>query len=54
MPTYDYKCVNCGKKFSLVMTIRQHDSKKPKCPKCNSRKVKQQLASFFAITSDKS
>ena len=54
MPTYDYRCEKCRKKFSLVMTIGEHDRKRPKCPKCGSRKVRQQISAFFAVTSDKS
>ena len=54
MPTYNYKCGKCKKKFTIVMTISEHDKRKPKCPKCGSRKVTQQIAAFFAVTSDKS
>ena len=54
MPTYDYRCEKCRKKFSLTMTIAQHDSKRVTCPKCGSRKVTQQIGNFFCVTSDKS
>jgi putative FmdB family regulatory protein len=54
MPTYDYKCRDCNKKFSLVLTVEVHDKKKVKCPSCQSRKVDQQLAAFYAVTSKKS
>jgi putative FmdB family regulatory protein len=54
MPTYDYVCKKCRKKFSLVLTISAHDSKKARCPKCKSTQVEQQLNSFFAVTSKKS
>ena len=39
MPSYDYICRKCGKKFTLVMTISEHDSKKIRCPKCSSVRV---------------
>lgn len=54
MPGYDYKCKKCGKKFSLTLTISQHDRKRIRCPKCASSQVEQELASFFAVTSKKS
>lgn len=54
MPVYDYVCRKCGKKFSVTLTIHEHESKKVKCPKCESRNVEQQLAAFFAVTSKKS
>ena len=54
MPTYEYRCKECKKKFELVLTIAQHDKKKVTCPKCKSRKVGQQFSNFFAATSSKS
>ncbi len=54
MPTYDYLCDKCGEEFVKIMTIREHDTKKVSCPRCKSRKVKQQLSYFIAQTSRKS
>jgi putative FmdB family regulatory protein len=54
MPIYDYKCLACNKKFSLVLTVEQHEKKRVKCPSCHSSKVEQQIAAFFAVTSKKS
>ena len=54
MPAYDYRCGKCRKYFTVRLTITEHDKKKPGCPKCGTRKVTQQMASFFAVTSKKS
>ncbi|MEW5914096.1 MAG: zinc ribbon domain-containing protein [Thermodesulfobacteriota bacterium] len=54
MPTYEYRCQQCRKKFSLTMGITEHGRKKPACPKCKSKKVRQQISGFTAITSKKS
>ncbi len=54
MPTYDYVCRKCRKRFSIHMTISAHDAKKVRCPKCKGSQVEQQLNSFFAVTSKKS
>ena len=54
MPTYDFRCEKCKKKFTLMMTISEYESKKVRCPKCKSTRVKQQISSFQAITSKKS
>jgi len=54
MPTYEYICKECGKKFTLVMTIGEHDKKKPRCPKCASNKTEQCVHAFYAQTSKKS
>jgi len=54
MPHYEYHCQACNKKFSLTLTLAEHDESKIKCPKCGSIKVEQQWAAFYATTSKKS
>jgi putative FmdB family regulatory protein len=54
MPTYEYRCEECRKRFSRVETISQHGKKRPKCPKCGSAKVMQVFSSFFVKTGRKS
>jgi putative FmdB family regulatory protein len=54
VPTYEYRCNNCRKRFTVTMGIKEHDQKVVKCPKCKSRKVSQQLSRFFANTAKKS
>lgn len=33
MPSYDYKCKNCGHRWTVVCSISEHDSSPP-CPNC--------------------
>jgi putative FmdB family regulatory protein len=54
MPNYEFRCENCKKRFSLILSISEYEKKKPGCPKCKSRKVKQQISSFQTVTSKKS
>ncbi len=54
MPTYDYLCLNCQKKFTVHLTIGNHDKRKAKCPRCGRRKLQQRLETFSAITGKKS
>ena len=54
MPTYDFRCGGCKKKFSLTMTISERDRRRIKCPKCGSGKVESVFSGFFAKTSRKS
>ena len=54
MPTYEYSCKACSKKFSLTMGIAEHDRKRPKCPKCGSSSLTQRFSGFFSKTSRKS
>ncbi len=54
MPVYDFKCLGCGDTFSLVMTIRERETKEIRCPGCNSPEVRPVYSGFFAVTSKKS
>lgn len=54
MPTYDFRCGSCKKKFSLTMTIAERGRKRIKCPKCGAGKAETVFSGFFAKTSRKS
>ncbi|MGD2268809.1 MAG: zinc ribbon domain-containing protein [Desulfobacterales bacterium] len=54
MPTYEFVCEKCKKRFTRTISIADYEKKKYQCPKCKSRKVKQQILSFQTITSKKS
>ncbi len=54
MPDYQYLCLNCKKKFSVVLTLAEYEKGRVKCPKCGSQKVEQQWAASYVVTSKKS
>ena len=54
MPSYDFMCEKCGKKFTLDLTIAEYEKTKFRCPKCKTTRVKQQIMPFQAVTSKKS
>ncbi len=54
MPQYEFTCLACKKKFSLVLSISQYEKRKFKCPRCGSKKLEQRWATVYAITSKKS
>jgi putative FmdB family regulatory protein len=54
IPQYEYLCLACNKKFSLHLTVTEHDKGPVNCSKCKSPNVEQQWAAFFATTSKKS
>jgi putative FmdB family regulatory protein len=54
MPTYQYRCDKCEKKFERSETISEHEASKAKCPKCGSKKVSQVPGNVFVVTSKKS
>lgn len=54
MPVYQFNCKECSKKFTQTMSVADLGKNRVTCPKCKSRKVEQQIAAFFAVTSKKS
>jgi putative FmdB family regulatory protein len=54
MPLYDYVCKTCHKQFEIALTLTEHEQEKVRCPKFGSKKVEQEPAAFFAVTSRKS
>ena len=54
MPTYQYRCEKCGKRFERTETISEHERVEPQCPKCGSRKVTFVPGRVFVVTSKKS
>jgi putative FmdB family regulatory protein len=45
MPIFEYLCQECGKRFEALM-LSAASSKKPECPKCHSKKLKQEISRF--------
>jgi putative FmdB family regulatory protein len=53
MPLYEYICRSCHHKFDQVLTIKEHDTKKLTCPKCQSIDLEKVIEPFFAKTASK-
>lgn len=53
MPLYEYICEKCRTKFGEVLTIKEHDTKKIRCPKCHSEHLAKVIEPFAAVTSKK-
>ena len=45
MPTYDYVCEDCGKRFTLFLSLSKKDE--ARCPECGSQKVRQLFTGFL-------
>jgi putative FmdB family regulatory protein len=54
VPTYSFKCKKCGHTFQEILSFKEYQEGKRKCPKCGSDSVEQVLETFFAKTSRKS
>lgn len=55
MAVYEYRCLQCRKKFEIVEAIAEHERKRAKkCPKCGTAKVERIYSSLFVETARKS
>jgi len=54
MAEYDYRCLKCKKRFSIIESITEHESRTHRCPSCKSTRVQQIPTAFAAKTSKKS
>lgn len=55
MPTYDYRCNNCLKEFSVLLTITEYEkTPPPACPYCQSTNVARVFTNVNVLTSKKS
>jgi len=54
MPTYEFKCKECGSKIIQVLSFGDYENKAFKCPKCGSRRLERLLSTFQVKTSKKS
>lgn len=55
MPAYDYECRDCKKTFTVILSLKEFDSKpKVECPDCKKTNVEKKFTAFFAKTDKKS
>lgn len=54
MPEYEYSCSSCGKKFTVAMSISEHDKRQVRCPECQSQELEQLPPHVYTKTSKKS
>ena len=54
MPTYNYRCDACGKRFTQESSVSEHEGLHPACPKCGSHNVVPSFSSVYVKTSKKS
>jgi len=54
MPTYEFYCTKCKKTVPLLLSLREFEKKKYKCPSCGQKSLKQEITHFQTKTSKKS
>ena len=50
MPLYEFKCADCGNKFSEIRKIGDYNAV---CPKCGSAKTEKMISSFLSPAAGK-
>jgi putative FmdB family regulatory protein len=53
MPIYEYRCRDCGKRYS-VLTLRVSEQPRPRCSKCGSEAAERLLSRFAMPRSEES
>ncbi len=54
MPTYDYYCLDCQKRFDVFMTYAEYGKKPVKCSHCGSKNVRRRIPKVRVAKSEES
>ena len=54
MPTYEYRCLNCRKRFEVYLSYDEYDTKDVHCVHCNSAKVQRKIGRIRIAKSEDS
>lgn len=54
MPTYDYRCLNCKRRFSIFMSYQDYGQKNVTCPHCASEQVQRRIGRIRFARSEES
>ena len=54
MPTYDYLCLGCRKRFEIFMTYKEYGEQTVTCSHCKSENVRRRVPRVRVLKSDES
>lgn len=54
MPTYQYRCLNCHKRFEFFMTYSEYGTRPVHCPYCQSEHVERRIGRIRVAKSEES
>ncbi|HWQ03963.1 MAG TPA: zinc ribbon domain-containing protein [Longilinea sp.] len=54
MPTYEYRCLDCHKRFDIFLKFSEYGVKKVVCPYCLSSNVQRRIGKIRVARSDES
>ena len=52
MPTYQYTCQDCKRRFELFMTYAEYDNQPVTCPRCQSQHVRRRIGRIRIVRSE--
>lgn len=54
MPTYEYRCLDCRKRFEVFMTYAEYGTRPVVCPHCGSSQVQRRIGRIRVARSEES
>ena len=54
MPTYEYRCQDCRRRFDLFLSYSEYGQKEIRCPHCQSANVQRKIGRIRVARSDES
>ncbi len=54
MPTYDYVCLNCRKRFEIFISYAEYGKRPVSCPHCQSANVRRRIGRVRLLRSEES
>ena len=54
MPNYQYRCVNCKRRFETYLSYEEYGKKKVHCPNCDSDQVQRRIERIRVSKSEES
>jgi putative FmdB family regulatory protein len=54
MPIYQYRCLNCKKRFEVFLSYKEYGEKNVLCPHCTSDKVQRRIGRIRVAKSEES
>ncbi len=52
MPTYDYTCLDCNKRFDIFLTYEEYGKRPAACPHCKSLNTRRRVNRIRMLKSD--
>jgi putative FmdB family regulatory protein len=54
MPSYEYRCLNCRRRFDVFMSYQEYGTRPVACPHCQSDNVRRKIGRIRVARSDES